>query len=48
MLGSDTADLEIASQVFIDQQTLKFHLDAGEYARLALSLASDESRGWMG
>jgi NAD(P)-dependent dehydrogenase (short-subunit alcohol dehydrogenase family) len=48
MWASDPAGLEIASQVFIDQQMLKSRLDAGDCARMALFLASDKSRGCTG
>ena len=36
------------SQKFIDLQSLKFRLDAGHVARLALFLGSDESNGCTG
>lgn len=48
MWASDPAGLELASQNFIDQQMLKFRLDASDCARLALFLASDDSRGCTG
>lgn len=48
MWAADPAGLAAASQVFIDQQMLKFRLDAGDCARLALFLASDDSRGCTG
>lgn len=47
MWASDPAGLELASQNFIDQQMLKFRLDA-DCARMALFLASDDSRGCTG
>ena len=37
-----------ASQQFIEQQALKFRLNAGHVARMALFLASDESAGCTG
>lgn len=48
MWASDPAGLELASQNFIDQQMLKFRLDASDCARMALFLASDDSRGCTG
>ncbi|WP_060516672.1 sulfoquinovose 1-dehydrogenase [Pseudomonas sp. NBRC 111134] len=48
MWAADPAGLEAASQAFIDQQMLKFRLDASDCARLALFLASDDSRGCTG
>ncbi|QXI11234.1 SDR family NAD(P)-dependent oxidoreductase [Pseudomonas zeae] len=48
MWASDPVGLELASQNFIDQQMLKFRLDASDCARLALFLASDDSRGCTG
>jgi NAD(P)-dependent dehydrogenase (short-subunit alcohol dehydrogenase family) len=37
-----------ANQRFIDDQALKFRLDASHVARMALFLASDESSGCTG
>lgn len=48
MWASDPVGLELASQNFIDQQMLKFRLDASDCARMALFLASDDSRGCTG
>lgn len=48
MWASDPAGLELASQNFIDKQMLKFRLDASDCARMALFLASDDSRGCTG
>lgn len=48
MWASDPAGLELASQNFIDQQMLKFRLDASDCARMALFLASDDGRGCTG
>lgn len=48
MWASDPAGLAAASQAFIDQQMLKFRLEAGDCARMALFLASDDSRGCTG
>ncbi|MDE1169471.1 MAG: SDR family NAD(P)-dependent oxidoreductase [Pseudomonas sp.] len=48
MWASDPAGLAAASQQFIDQQMLKFRLDASDCARMALFLASDDSRGCTG
>ena len=48
MWANDPAGLESASQLFIDQQMLKFRLDASDCARMALFLASDDSRGCTG
>lgn len=48
MWASDPAGLELANQNFIDQQMLKFRLDASDCARMALFLASDDSRGCTG
>ncbi|MDD1964623.1 SDR family oxidoreductase [Pseudomonas putida] len=48
MWSNDPAGLQAASQLFIDQQMLKFRLDASDCARMALFLASDDSRGCTG
>jgi NAD(P)-dependent dehydrogenase (short-subunit alcohol dehydrogenase family) len=48
MWSSDPAGLAAANQLFIDQQMLKFRLDASDCARMALFLASDDSRGCTG
>lgn len=48
MWANNPEGFEIANQVFLDGQMLKFRLDATDCARLALFLASDESRGCTG
>lgn len=48
MWSSNPEGFEQNNQLFIDQQMLKFRLDATDCARLALFLASDESRGCTG
>lgn len=48
MWASDPEGLDIAHQNFIDQQMLKFRLEASDCARMALFLASDDSRGCTG
>ncbi|MGL6069788.1 MAG: sulfoquinovose 1-dehydrogenase, partial [Craterilacuibacter sp.] len=48
MWSHDPEGFEKNNQLFIDQQMLKFRLDAADCARLALFLASDEARGCTG
>ena len=48
MWANDPEGFEKNNKLFIDQQMLKFRLDATDCARLALFLASDESRGCTG
>lgn len=48
MWASNPAGFEKANQEFLDLQMLKFRLDANDCARMALFLASDESRGCTG
>jgi NAD(P)-dependent dehydrogenase (short-subunit alcohol dehydrogenase family) len=48
MWANDPAGFKLANQNFIDQQMLKFRLDATDCARMALFLASDDSRGCTG
>jgi len=48
MWASDPAGLAAASAQFIEQQMLKFRLDASDCARMALFLAADDSRGCTG
>lgn len=48
MWAGNAEGFEKANQLFLDQQMLKFRLDASDCARLALFLASDESRGCTG
>lgn len=48
MWAADPAGFEAANQAFLDQQMLKFRLDASDCARMALFLASDEARGCTG
>jgi len=48
MWANDPAGFEKANKTFLDQQMLKFRLDASDCARMALFLASDDSRGCTG
>jgi NAD(P)-dependent dehydrogenase (short-subunit alcohol dehydrogenase family) len=45
MWADDAEGFAKANQAFLDKQMLKFRLDASDCARLALFLASDESKG---
>jgi NAD(P)-dependent dehydrogenase (short-subunit alcohol dehydrogenase family) len=48
MWANDPAGFEKANKTFLEQQMLKFRLDASDCARMALFLASDDSRGCTG
>lgn len=48
MWANDSSGLDAANQSFIEQQMLKFRLDVSDCARMALFLASDDSRGCTG
>ncbi|MGL4544348.1 MAG: SDR family NAD(P)-dependent oxidoreductase [Plesiomonas sp.] len=48
MWANNPAGFASANQDFLDRQMLKFRLDATDCARMALFLASDESRGCTG
>jgi NAD(P)-dependent dehydrogenase (short-subunit alcohol dehydrogenase family) len=48
MWANDPAGFESANALFIEQQMLKFRLDVWDCARMALFLASEDSRGCTG
>jgi NAD(P)-dependent dehydrogenase (short-subunit alcohol dehydrogenase family) len=48
MWANNPEGFEAANQLFLNQQMLKFRLDADDCLRMALFLASEESRGCTG